>query len=199
MFNNRASVIFTAFRDLFMCLIAAIAVVCVLLLANVRPVAKAEVDGGDPPGNVIVELTWPSGMKSDVDLWVQAPGDVPVGYSNKGGLLFNLLRDDLGDQSDVSDINFENSFTRGLIPGQYVVNVHLFRKRDDVPIPVKIVVSVKLNSKASITQILTSSDVLNEEGEELTLARFQLDTNGQLVPGTKDRLQTPLRDAVANK
>jgi xanthosine utilization system XapX-like protein len=26
---------------------------------------------------------------------VQAPGDVPVGYSNKSGGVFNLLRDDL--------------------------------------------------------------------------------------------------------
>jgi len=33
-----------------------------------------------------------------VDLWVQAPGDVPVGYSNKSGGVLNLLRDDLGKE-----------------------------------------------------------------------------------------------------
>ena len=31
----------------------------------------------------------------DIDLWVKAPDDIPVGYSNQGGLFFNLLRDDL--------------------------------------------------------------------------------------------------------
>ena len=39
------------------------------------------------------------------DLWVQAPGDVPVGYSNKSGGVFNLLRDDLGKAKDMTDGN----------------------------------------------------------------------------------------------
>ena len=29
-------------------------------------------------------------LDADVDLWVQAPNDTPVGYSNKGGDFFNL-------------------------------------------------------------------------------------------------------------
>jgi hypothetical protein len=39
------------------------------------------------------------------DLWIQAPGDVPVGYSNKSGGVFNLLRDDLGKAKDMTDGN----------------------------------------------------------------------------------------------
>ena len=39
------------------------------------------------------------------DLWVQAPGDLPIGYSNKSGGVFNLLRDDLGKAKDMTDGN----------------------------------------------------------------------------------------------
>ena len=56
----------------------------------------------------------------------QAPGDVPVGYSNKSGKIFNLLRDDLGSQ-DITDYNYEVAYTRGTPGGEYVVNLHMYR------------------------------------------------------------------------
>ena len=76
---------------------------------------------------MIVEVRWPDQLDSDVDLWVQAPGDVPVGYSNKGGAIFNLLRDDLGQRADATGMNYEVSYSRGIPPGEYMVNVHLYR------------------------------------------------------------------------
>ena len=77
----------------------------------------------------MVEANWPPELDSDVDLWVQAPGDVPVGYSNKGGAVFNLLRDDLGQQLDLSGLNYETAYSRGIVPGEYTVNLHLYRNR----------------------------------------------------------------------
>ena len=50
----------------------------------------------------------------------KAPDDIPVGYSNKGGLFFNLLRDDLGKYKDNSPINYEVSYSRGISEG----NIH---------------------------------------------------------------------------
>jgi hypothetical protein len=71
-------------------------------------VAKgSETDGVTAPGNVAVEMQWPDKLDADVDLWVQAPGDAPVGYSNKSGRVFNLLRDDLGKAQDMT---YGNSF-----------------------------------------------------------------------------------------
>ena len=46
-----------------------------------------------------------------------APDDIPVGYSNKGGLFFNLLRDDLGIYKDNSPVNYEVSYSRGISKG----------------------------------------------------------------------------------
>ena len=75
----------------------------------------------------MIEARWPDGVDADVDLWVQAPGDVPVGYSNKGGAIFNLLRDDLGQRADATGMNYEVSYARGMPAGEYTANLHLYR------------------------------------------------------------------------
>jgi hypothetical protein len=41
--------------------------------------------------------------------------------------VFNLLRDDLGKAQDLTDNNYEVACSRGLPPGEYVVNVHMYR------------------------------------------------------------------------
>ncbi len=164
------------------------------LISQTKPSETAE--GKEPPGNVIVEMRWPDTIASDVDLWVQAPGDVPVGYSNKGGALFNLLRDDLGDVLDATNLNYEVAYSRGLAPGEYTVNVHLYRNAAAVTtIPVTVVVSTKSDATESSRQILTTQVVLANEGEELTAFRFRLAADGRLEAGSVHSLFKPLRDA----
>jgi hypothetical protein len=102
------------------------------------------------PGNVTVETQWPDKLDADVDLWVEAPGDVPVGYSNKGGRVFDLLRDDLGMAQDMTDSNHEVAYSRGAPAGEYTVNVHIYRGVNATyPVPVKVTVSVKPDSTKS--------------------------------------------------
>jgi len=103
----------TVFRDVIFLALAGFVAMVLLLLPHLNPPATAS-EGTPAPGNVIVEISWPEKVDADVDLWVEAPGDVPVGYSNKGGLIFNLLRDDLGGQADVTQINYEVSYSRGV-------------------------------------------------------------------------------------
>src|SRR5262245_27488074 len=88
-----------SFRDMLFLLVFAYLVISAVALAYVSK-NKDESKGAAAPGNVIVELNWPPSYDDDVDLWVQGPGDVPVGYSNKSGMIFNLLRDDLGHSGD---------------------------------------------------------------------------------------------------
>ena len=83
----------TVFRDVIFLALAGFVAVVLLLLPHVHPPKEAEA-AIRSPGNVIVEMHWPSDMPVDVDLWVQAPNENPVGFWNMGGPTFNLLRDD---------------------------------------------------------------------------------------------------------
>jgi len=184
----------TVFRDVIMLALAGFVAMVILLLPHLNPPGEAAEDTTQPPGNVIVELRWPDELDSDVDLWVEAPGDVPVGYSNKGGAIFNLLRDDLGQRADATGLNYEVSYSRGIVPGEYTVNVHLYRNAAGVyPIPVTVVTSVKKSPDESARQLLASRVELAREGQEVTVYRFVLTKDGELVPGSVHSLQRPLR------
>ncbi len=189
--DDSASVVF---RDMILLLFSGVVVCVILILAHINPLAKETQAAASQPGNVIVEITWPAELDVDADLWVQAPGDAPVGYSNKGGLFFNLLRDDLGRRNDASDINYEVSYSRGMPAGEYTVNVHLYRDAAGVlPIPVTAVVSLKNTAADPPRQILASKVALMREGEELTVYRFKLSDKGVLVPGSVTNLHRGLR------
>lgn len=183
----------TVFRDVIFLALAGFVAVVLLLLPHLHPPkeAKAAVPS---PGNVIVEIRWPDEIDADVDLWVQAPGDRPVGYSNKGGTIFNLLRDDLGQRGDTTELNYEISYSRGVPAGEYTVNVHLYRNTGGyVSIPVTISVSVKSRSNESARRLLATNLVLENEGEERTAFRFSLDDKGGLIRDSVHDLPKPLR------
>ena len=183
----------TVFRDVIFLALAGFVAVVLLLLPHLHPPAEAEA-AVPSPGNVIVEIRWPDDVDADVDLWVQAPGDTPVGYSNKGGLIFNLLRDDLGLRGDVTELNYEVSYSRGVPTGEYTVNIHLYRLAGGVvPVPVTIAVSVKHEAMSSARQVLATKLELRYEGDELTAFRFVLDEDGRVVSGSVHDLPKPLR------
>lgn len=182
----------TVFRDVIMLALAGFVAVVIMLLPHLNP-PTAE-DSIMAPGNLIVEIHWPTEIDADVDLWVEAPGDRPVGYSNKGGLIFNLLRDDLGHESDVTDSNYEVSYSRGLPTGEYVINLHLYRNNSKaLPIPVKLVVSLKAGPQDSARQILSTDVQLARLGEERTAVRFKLDEGHKIVSGSVHDLPKSLR------
>lgn len=183
------------FQDLMTMLFLAFVFGLAIILPHINPLAqKAKEDATKPPGVVSVEAIWPSDSLADVDLWVQGPGDIPVGYSNKSGGLFSLLRDDLGKMMDISNLNMENAYTRGFLPGEYVVNLHLYRNIGSVPnIPVQVIVSSR-KGDGPMNQILESKVTLPKEGKEITVFRFRLDANGALVPGSVNDLFKPLRN-----
>lgn len=184
----------TVFRDVIFLALAGFVAIVLMLLPHLNPPTK---DANDTtPGNVIVEIIWPNEADTDVDLWVQAPGDVAVGYSNKGGLIFNLLRDDLGGQADISGINYEISYSRGIPEGEYTVNIHLYRDMSGMlPLPVKVLVSIKSSPTDAAKRILSSQLDLEHVGQEITVFRFRLNEDGMLVNGSVHDLPKPLRSS----
>lgn len=187
----------TVFRDVIMLALAGFVAVVLLLLPHLHPPLEAK--EVPPPGNVVVEIHWPAEIDADVDLWVQAPGDRPVGYSNKGGRIFNLLRDDLGRFLDITNVNYEVAYSRGVIPGEYIANIHLYRNSSTVsPVPVTIVASVKKTETDRLRRIVTTRLELTHPGEENTAFRFEMDKDGRLVGGSINSLFKPLRSGTKN-
>jgi len=176
----------TAFVD---CLFLIIFIL--VLLPHNPEVSQAET--AVPPGSVVVQVEWQPGINVDVDLWVQAPGDAPVGYSNKGAKFFNLLRDDLGNQSDTTPLNVEYAYSRGQPAGEYTVNLHLYRVLSGPDaIPCRVRISVRGDSK--IARVIFERDVvLAHQGQELTVQRFTLDEHGEVV--AESRIPKALRSA----
>ena len=169
------------FRDVILLALTGFISMVILLLPFVNPPTEEE-SSSTPPGNVIVELFWDSKRDVDIDLWVKAPDDIPVGYSNKGGLFFNLLRDDLGIYKDNSPINYEVSYSRGISNGTYIVNLHLYRedKSPFEPIIAEILISIVDPKSNKRRQILNTKKILKEIGKEITVFQFDLDKKGNL-------------------
>ena len=169
------------FRDIILLTLTGFIAMVILLIPFINPPTE-KTDSSQPPGNVIVELFWDNDRDVDIDLWVKAPDDIPVGYSNQGGLFFNLLRDDLGKYKDSTPINYEVSYSRGINEGIYITNLHLYREDENpfMPINAKLVVSIVNPDTKERKQILKSQKTLKKVGEEITIFQFKLDKKGNL-------------------
>lgn len=200
MFPDSDSDAGTVFRDmLFIVLFGFIACV-VLLLPYINPPAKAAAKSAEPPGNVLVEVRWPDNMAADVDAWVRGPDGNVVGYSAKSGPLFNLLRDDLGTAGDIDSLNYETLYSRGILAGEYIINLHLYRdyrQGDRSPFEVEVVLSVKTKANESARPLARATVVMRHQGEELTAIRVRLTADGDLVPGSANRVFRAIRSATS--
>lgn len=142
----------------------------------------------------IITLEWPDTDKHDVDLWVMDPTGEQIGFRNKQGSLSHLDRDDLGDANDkvkingkIVDIkgNKEMVSVRGLIPGDYYISVHLYRRNDDSTtiksFPVRVEV-IKLNP---FKMVYTEITLLKENGQFYNFPNFTVDENGNVISVNK--------------
>lgn len=149
--------------------------IIIILIPFINPIAKKEEEGEPPQGNMIVSVRWPDEADCDVDLWVQAPGERPVGYSNKDSKTTNLLRDDLGHYNDPSPFNMEITYVRKVLDGEYTTNLHMFRDAGGCT-PVKAYVEIRLMPEGSsrFLTVYTGNVTLSRQGEEVTVYRFTI-------------------------
>ncbi len=181
----------TVFRDVILLALIGFVAMVIMLLPHITP-KQEEAEDQKAPGNVIVEMHWPTDMPYDVDLWVQAPREIPVGFWNMGGHTFNLLRDDLGGEGDATDENYEISYSRGIPSGEYIVNVHMYGPLPHgTTLPVNVVVTVK-GKYGDTSQILETTVELTRRNQEETAFRFRLTSDGELVEGSVSTLRRPL-------
>ncbi len=161
----------------------------IVMLSNQNPITTQE--NLKPPGNLIVTITWPQG-NDDIDLWLLGPGEKrPIGFLNKDGEVWNLLRDDLGTAADDTGLNYENAFSRGTPEGEYIVNVFAFNVNTGFPKEVRY--EIRMNTPSGDTiKIDSGSITFNHPKEELTAVSFRLDKDGHLVEGSVMKIYRPL-------
>lgn len=189
-----------AARDLLTGLIALILMLLLLMALMFNPKKKEDDKTPQSRGTIQVEITWPDQMDVDIDLWCKAPGDHPVGYSNRGGAVFDLVRDDLGKSADLMGINYEIIYGRGNPPGEYICNVHWFNNKDKAKeVPVKMVVTIRRNDTgANIMKVIETNAVLDREGEEITMVRWRITPAGEFDPTSVNAVFRPLRAAPSS-
>ena len=181
----------TVFRDVLMLALTGFVAIVLMLLPHLSK-STEKTSEHQEPGNVIVEMRWPSNHPVDVDLWVKAPGDIAVGFYNQGSKIFNLLRDDLGKKGDATDLNYEVSYSRGIPAGEYVVNAHMYGPLAlGATVPVNIVVSTRKNL-GEVRQILTTEILVVRHNQEITAFRFRLTDSGDLVTDSVTTLRRRL-------
>ena len=162
-----------AFRDVLFLTLSCFVIIIILLLPHIA-VDKDKKKDDNPPGSLIVEISWKPNTWTDIDLWVLSPNDSrPVGYSNQDGRGFNLLRDDLGSTFDPLPENYENAYIRGLPDGEYVINVHGFSDKEKA-LPLDVYCSVRQKKKGFTTIIARKIVRVEYIGQEITVFRFRL-------------------------
>lgn len=183
-----------------------------LLLLSVQPKKKNQEDiGPKSKAEYIIKVTWDGKFNSDVDVHFQDSMNHYVYYNRKQDGLLHLDRDDFGDANDMVrgadgkiikfDYNEEIVTIRGIVPGEYTLNLHLYRYRGDITPqdeilnlpptvdelegekkerPVEVTVEIiKLNP---ILESKWKRDfVLESVGTELHLTRFTLTDSGDIV------------------
>ena len=173
-----------AFTDLLFNALLGFVVMFVLAFLLINPVAKS--GAIDPKAEFLITLTWPDGRREDVDLYVEDPAGRLVWFRSREAGLMHLDRDDLGRSNDVirvggreivNPLNQEIVSIRGIQPGEYVVNLHLYRADGDQPVPATVKIE-KLNPKVQL--VFLGPLTLTAQGDEQTAARFSLTTDGRV-------------------
>lgn len=175
-----------AFLDLFLNALLGFVFLFIVSWLLINPVAKNKVV--DAKGEFIVTISWEDNNPDDVDLWVQDPIGNKASFRQKDIGVMNLDRDDMGllnDKIVLADgkvieakTNREVLTIRGIIPGEYIVNLHMYNKREKKKSTEVKVDVLKLNPYAVIA---TRTITLTKHGEEVTVIRFNVDSDGSIT------------------
>ncbi|QUS40142.1 hypothetical protein RPMA_15855 [Tardiphaga alba] len=195
------------FDPLGVMLFKALQVIAFLFFIALLAVSPDSKDGKiDSKAEFIITMDWPDSHPDDFDLFVQDPIGNIAWYRHREAGFLTLDRDDRGGANNsvtvngkkiASPIREEIVTVRGIVRGEYTVNVSHFAATTGQPVPVKVKVQ-KLNPTAQV--VFDDRLILDHTGHERTAVRFWLDAEGKVVDVQqrhKSLLET-FRNARAN-
>lgn len=140
----------------------------------------------DPKAEYILTVTWEDFSPDDVDVWVEDPEGQIVWFRTPEAGLLHLDRDDRGLVNDTITINgeeVENPLNqevvtlRGVVKGEYIVNVHYYATETEKPVDVNVRLA-KVNPKLEVVYYGTVT--LEKKGDEKTVVRFSIGRDGEV-------------------
>ena len=141
----------------------------------------------DSKAEFIITMDWPDSHPDDLDLFVQDPAGNIAWYRHREAGFLTLDRDDRGGANDfivvngrkiASPIREEIVTVRGIVAGEYTVNISHFQATTGQPVPVTVKVQ-KLNPTAQV--IFDDKVVVDHTGDEKTAVRFRIDAEGRVI------------------
>jgi len=174
----------TAFLDLLFNSLIGFVALFFLAYMLINPEQK-ESKNVEAKAEFIMTVDWPQEYDDDIDVYVEDPEGHLVSFRRREDGLMHLDRDDLGHRNDTIETQFgtvkygenrEIVTIRGIIPGEYVVNIHAYKKEGSEPIPVTVVLD-KINPFSTVVREVVEIRIT---GDEKTAFRFVLDKDGDV-------------------
>jgi len=140
----------------------------------------------DPKAEYILTVTWEDNNPDDIDTWVEDPDGQIIWFRNPEAGLLHLDRDDRGLLNDTISVNGEliqNPLNqevvtiRGVVKGEYVVNLHYYASETQKAVDVNVRL-VKVNPALEV--IYYGTVTLEEAGAEKTALRFRIAGDGKI-------------------
>ena len=177
----------TSFLDILFNTLVGFVLLFIIAFLLISPVKKKKEI--EQKAEYVITVTWPSEFGDDVDSWLEDPTGKVMYFRKKEVGLMHMDRDDLGNLNDRQHVpgigvvnypyNREITTIRGIMPGEYVFNIHLYRKEhEDKPIPVTVILE-KLNPRVKL--LYSKVMILTDYWEEKTIIRFVLDVDGEVT------------------
>ena len=172
------------FTDLLFNALLGFTYLFLLAIMFMNPVAKKGII--DPKAEYIITVAWPDNNPDDIDTWVEDPKGNVVWFRNREAGLIHLDRDDRGTANDTIEVNgtkIQNPLNqevvtiRGVVPGEYVVNLHYYATETSSPVRATVKIA-KVNPALEI--VYYGETILNEKGDEKTAVRFSIDEGGSV-------------------
>jgi hypothetical protein len=169
-------------------LFKALQVVAFLFFIALLAIAPQANDGkADSKAEFIITMDWPDNHPDDLDLFVQdAVGNI-VWYRHREAGFMVLERDDRGGANALTPVNGKKIASpireeivtvRGIVPGEYTVNISHFQATTGQPVPA----TVKVQKLNPTTQVIFDNVVMvDHTGDEKTALRFVLDQAGNVL------------------
>ena len=141
----------------------------------------------DLEAEYVITVTWPDNSPDDIDTWVEDPRGSVAWFRNPNACLVHLDRDDrgmlndtitIGGETVVNPLNQEVVAIRGVVPGEYTVNLHYYESETNAAVNVAVRVA-KVNPVYKI--VFYKSIELARKGVERTAVRFTLAGDGTVI------------------